>query len=225
MERISTSTAAPGNLFTGGNPGLGIPPTVIDATWLNNVQEELVSIINGAPNVQTLNSANYGQVLAALHSLFGAPRRTIYAAIGEASSSVPAKSWVTGASNTFQRAELCIDPSCFITVPQYGVVIWSKIGISNPTSASITFNININQCDDGVNVFWQGSSILTATTVTSLPASASITIPAGGSGVFEVVYYNSTTSLSTENPGILELYAGSPFPSGLVLYDAGGTFS
>lgn len=45
MHRIDAPGFAPGNLFTEGNPSLGIPATEVSDDWLNDVQEEIVNII------------------------------------------------------------------------------------------------------------------------------------------------------------------------------------
>ena len=48
MHRIDAPGFAPGNLFTEGNPGLGIPASEVSDDWLNDVQEELVTVIEDA---------------------------------------------------------------------------------------------------------------------------------------------------------------------------------
>jgi len=47
MHKIDSPGFAPGNLFTEGNPALGIPATEISDDWLNDVQEEIVTVIEG----------------------------------------------------------------------------------------------------------------------------------------------------------------------------------
>ena len=47
MHRIDGSGHA-ANMFTEGNPGLGVPPTVVTDDWLNDVQENLVDVILNA---------------------------------------------------------------------------------------------------------------------------------------------------------------------------------
>ena len=45
MHRIDGPGATIGNLFTEGNPSLGIPATVVTDDWANDVQEELANFI------------------------------------------------------------------------------------------------------------------------------------------------------------------------------------
>ena len=47
MHRIDEATAVNG-LFTDGDPQLGTPGTVVDADWLNAVQEEIANVIEAA---------------------------------------------------------------------------------------------------------------------------------------------------------------------------------
>lgn len=47
MHRIDAPGATTGNLFTEGNPALSIPATEVSDAWLNDVQEELVTVILG----------------------------------------------------------------------------------------------------------------------------------------------------------------------------------
>lgn len=64
MHRIDTPSAAPGNQFTEGSVGLGVPATAVSAAWLNAVQEEVVAVIAGASIA--LSKPNNAQLLAAI---------------------------------------------------------------------------------------------------------------------------------------------------------------
>jgi hypothetical protein len=85
MYRIDNATAVtpipatpavgpnPNRFFTKGNPGGGIPATVVDDHWLNTVQEEICAVVVAAG--LTLDKANLGQLLAAIQ-LLGAKAHT-----------------------------------------------------------------------------------------------------------------------------------------------------
>ncbi len=47
MHRIDAPGFAPGNFFTEGNPSLSILATEVSDDWLNDVQEELTTVIEG----------------------------------------------------------------------------------------------------------------------------------------------------------------------------------
>ena len=77
MYRIDNITAAatlplpaaagiPG-FFTGGNPATGTAATILDADWLNALQEEVVAVITGFGG--TLSKTNRGQLFAALQGI------------------------------------------------------------------------------------------------------------------------------------------------------------
>lgn len=67
MHRIDSPGAAPGGLFTEGDPAVGTPATVVSDDWLNAVQEELCGVVEGAG--EALNKPSNGQVLAAIRRL------------------------------------------------------------------------------------------------------------------------------------------------------------
>lgn len=48
MHRIDHATAAPGNLFTEGNPATATPATSVTDDWLNDMQENLAQLVEAA---------------------------------------------------------------------------------------------------------------------------------------------------------------------------------
>lgn len=70
MHRIDSSTATIDNKFTNGNPSTATPATVVTDSWLNAVQEEIVTVISAAGIA--LSKPNNAQLLAALQALFPA---------------------------------------------------------------------------------------------------------------------------------------------------------
>lgn len=71
MFRIDSPGATIANLFTEGNPALGIPATEVSADWLNDtVQEELINVVENLAGI-TLNKADNTQLGQALIYLFG----------------------------------------------------------------------------------------------------------------------------------------------------------
>src|ERR1017187_2920774 len=63
---VDPTPATPGTpgFFQNGNPGANIPATIVDADWLNTVQEELMAVILAAG--LTPSKTNRGQLLQAL---------------------------------------------------------------------------------------------------------------------------------------------------------------
>jgi len=67
MHRIDGPGAAAGNLFTEGNPALGVPATTVTDDWANDVQEELVNVISDQGIA--LAKGTQDQLLTAIKSL------------------------------------------------------------------------------------------------------------------------------------------------------------
>lgn len=80
MYKIDNDTALTGALpaptapgpnvdghFTGGNPGAGTPATIVDAEWLNMVQEEMANAVTGAG--LALDKASRTQLFSAIKAL------------------------------------------------------------------------------------------------------------------------------------------------------------
>lgn len=53
MHRIDGQGATAENLFTAGDPGAAVPPTVVTADWLNDVQEEIAGPVERAGKTHT----------------------------------------------------------------------------------------------------------------------------------------------------------------------------
>lgn len=69
MQKISssTTTANADGEFTNGSPGAGVSPTLIMAEWLNAVQRELISVLQGAGLAVDPNKND--QVLSAIRAI------------------------------------------------------------------------------------------------------------------------------------------------------------
>ena len=81
MHRIDNSTSVgsiptpdpvgpnPNSYFTKGNPGLGVPATIVEQDWANAVQEEICYVIEQAS--LTLSKADRTQLKQAIQVLAG----------------------------------------------------------------------------------------------------------------------------------------------------------
>lgn len=69
MHRIDGPGATVDNKFTDGDPVGGVPATMVTDDWLNDVQEELVSVLSAASITPVKGTQN--QVLAAIRALIG----------------------------------------------------------------------------------------------------------------------------------------------------------
>lgn len=83
MHRIDGAAAAPGGLFTEGDPNVGTPATVVTDDWLNAVQEEIAGVIEGSGT--SLSKPSNAQLLSAIRVLIGAaiPAGAVNAFAGE----------------------------------------------------------------------------------------------------------------------------------------------
>lgn len=76
MYRIDSRGATIDGRFTEGNPTSGTPATVVNAQWMNAVQDEIVNVIAGAE--LDLDKNNSAQLLAAISKLATAQVRALY---------------------------------------------------------------------------------------------------------------------------------------------------
>lgn len=68
MHRIDAASATPENQFTEGSPTGGVPATQVTAAWLNDIQEELVTVLSAAAIEPAKGVQN--QLLTALLAMF-----------------------------------------------------------------------------------------------------------------------------------------------------------
>ncbi|WP_240201811.1 hypothetical protein [Burkholderia sp. LMG 13014] len=102
---VPAAAGTPG-YFTGGNPATGQAATILDADWLNMIQEELISILTAAGVAP--GKATYNQVLAALQILFasasGNPNalfKVKTANLGDSSNNAASTAYVWGALGNY----------------------------------------------------------------------------------------------------------------------------
>ncbi|GAB3469155.1 gp53-like domain-containing protein [Azotobacter salinestris] len=70
MHRIDVPSATEDHQFTEGSPAGGVPATTVSAAWLNDMQEELISILAAAGIAPV--KGDQDQVLAAILALIAA---------------------------------------------------------------------------------------------------------------------------------------------------------
>lgn len=76
MYRIDSAGATVDGRFSEGNPTTGTPATVVDASWMNTVQDELVNVVQAASLV--LNKSDNDQLLEAINKLAGMQVQALY---------------------------------------------------------------------------------------------------------------------------------------------------
>ena len=69
MFRTNSPGSTGAGYYTNGNPATGVPATVVDAPWLNMVQDELENVLVAAGI--TPNEANSAQLLASIQAIVG----------------------------------------------------------------------------------------------------------------------------------------------------------
>ena len=145
------AAAGTGGYWTNGNPGTGAPPTVIDADWLNMVQEELISVLTAASIVPS--KTTYNQLLTAIRSFINANNQlfTGGTTTGTANAQVLATVVPTSGfslSNGYTviaTAGFTNTGSTTINVASSGVVIIKKVvsgSLVNLAASDLTLNQN-----------------------------------------------------------------------------------
>lgn len=89
MHRIDGPTAAPGGLWTEGDPVGGVPATIVSDDWMNDTQENLIAILTAAGIAPI--KGDYTQLVSAIRSVSGGTlnkKRSARAALATAGSSL-----------------------------------------------------------------------------------------------------------------------------------------
>jgi len=75
MHRIDHATAAPGNLFTEGNPATATPSTTVTDDWLNDVQENICDVVEAAGI--PLTKGDYTQLRQAITAMVTGAQKAV----------------------------------------------------------------------------------------------------------------------------------------------------
>ncbi|MCG3177409.1 MAG: hypothetical protein MOGMAGMI_02383 [Candidatus Omnitrophica bacterium] len=75
MHRIDHATAAPGNLFTEGNPATATPATTVTDDWLNDVQGNICDVVETAG--LALVKGDYTQLRQAIQAMLIASQKAV----------------------------------------------------------------------------------------------------------------------------------------------------
>lgn len=66
MKRVDAAGAAPGNLFTNGDPGTSTPATILEEEWHNTVQEEMAVLVEDEGGTLDQTGSNTTQIQEAI---------------------------------------------------------------------------------------------------------------------------------------------------------------
>lgn len=144
MHKIDTSTAVDGE-FVDKNSSLGIEGTVVDASWLNGVQDEICNTITGAGD--SLNKNLNSQLFAATQKLINkAVKRSALVGITY-DGSVDLTGKIVGSSIdiAYDNIDWFLSASIFVKVktPASGAVLTVKVMMINNNVAHEIYTSNI----------------------------------------------------------------------------------
>jgi hypothetical protein len=197
MKRIDTATKAVDLFgagkhgFKDGNIGLGIAPTDLNASWFNEVQEEILSVIEGAGIVA--DGAQLNQLYQAMSRLAGYAIKTVThamspyvvtaddaglllldASAGDVAVTMPAAAGVKGRPFALRRVDSTANA---VTIAAAGADT-----LDGAASAPL--------CKKGAWVHYRSNGVATfqaygaSTAVEVFQANASFTVPAGVSRIW-----------------------------------------
>ncbi|WP_175829727.1 gp53-like domain-containing protein [Burkholderia cepacia] len=141
---VPAAAGTPG-YFTGGNPATGQAATILDADWLNMVQEELFSFLSAAGIAPSKTS--YNQVLEAAQQLFASSNPAAFKALVEGCIAAVAADAGFSAS---------IGSPGYIKFPSWlgsWIVQWGSTGLTNSSGLSaVSFPIAFPNANLGLLV-------------------------------------------------------------------------
>lgn len=151
--------------FTGGNPSTGQLATILDADWLNMVQEELMSVLAAAG--LTPSKVTYSQVLAAINVLIGK------ATNANGSSVYYGGTPTSGSVTTFTRSLTFVAPSNGVVMATQSMNIGS--GGVQPGAQTNTVKVTGSSSGSGTGTDTTTSS-MTNSIVKNVVAGETVTI-------------------------------------------------
>lgn len=78
LDAATADGPNPGGFFTDGNPGLAVPATIVDAEWLNMIQEELANVIEDSDAGNTaLSKASRTQLKSAIMAMIASGNKAV----------------------------------------------------------------------------------------------------------------------------------------------------
>jgi hypothetical protein len=132
------------NMFTNGNPASGTAATVVDAKWLNAVQEEIAGVVEDAGI--TLDDEDSGQLLQALDqkiSAGGGVQKSFYIK-GALSAATGLIKYLAGVGGNITEIAAAIDSGTSATVViknggnTVATLTATQAGVLNTTPANTT---------------------------------------------------------------------------------------
>ena len=145
MHRTDGDANYPAGYFSEGDPGIPRLPTQIAATWLNDVQEELVSVALGAGLALIKGTAQLGAVVANLNvaQTFSALKTFSKGLLGQASTSGPGVDATSGLGG--HPALRAISTASGGGAPAHAAELgsdseWPSLVVTNPSGPGIDFD-------------------------------------------------------------------------------------
>lgn len=238
MHRIDATGYAAGNLFTDGNPSTGTPATVVDAAWLNDLQENVAQVIEAAGI--GLSKGDYSQLKSAIQQLIinGAVKTPVRVA-----TTTNIAALAGGAPSALDGVALAVSDRILVkdqtTGSQNGIYIVTTVGTgSNGTWARSTDAdgvgelapgqlIVVNEGSTQADSIWElstdgavtiGTTSLTFTRKDSSQGNfaglnaynASATLPASDLGKL-VAFYGSTAGQTLTLPAVAGVVVGKNY--------------
>ena len=155
MHRIDSSGATADNKFTDGNPAVGQEGTVVDADWLNDVQENIAHAIEAAGI--TLVKGDSTQLAAAIVAL-------IAGVVGSGGGAVPTTREVNGGGLVTGGGALAADLTLAVAKSTPAAIIAGVDDDSALTPAQLAGAIGAT-AGDPVNINLPGGAIIKMGTI------------------------------------------------------------
>lgn len=180
MHKIDTPSADDGQ-FVDKNPSLGIDGTVVDASWLNSVQDELCNMIEGAG--ATLNKESVVQLRDAVESFIH--DKTLKTVVHASSVKESISTTVKRVSESFEITQGCT----LDFTSSYKIV-------SSDGSGSLS--LQLVNATSGVQYYLLGSVLCSAGAVENYRAV--VKVGTGGTSIPNGTYYITLNAVSGSFP-------------------------